>query len=128
MAIELRRGDARDIGDVVVVGQGLSGERFAPEDAPPPLNQIEPRGADRNEGVLDARMGFEPFPDRATAVTGEIVGDEVKIPVRIGVVKGLEQREIAAGVAGRSGLGQCLPIPDTQCPIDPDFVGAALIV
>jgi hypothetical protein len=73
-------------------------------------------------------MRGQPLPDRAPAVTGEIVGDEVKIPLRIGVVKGLEQRQIAGGVAGRSGLGQRLPIPDAERPIDPDFLRPALVV
>jgi hypothetical protein len=37
-------------------GQRLARERLAPKDPPPIFNQVQPGGADRNEGVLDARM------------------------------------------------------------------------
>ena len=99
MAIELGRGDAGDIGDVVVIGEGLASEGFAAKDAPPAFDQVEPRGADGNEGVLDTRMRGQPVADRATAVAGEVVRDQVEITVRIGLVEGLEQGEIAGGVA-----------------------------
>lgn len=65
-------------------------------------------------------------------MAGEIVSDEIEIAVRIGVIEGLEQREIAGGVARERergcGLGQRLSIPDAERTIDPDFIRAALIV
>jgi hypothetical protein len=63
MATRVLCGDPRHGGNIVVIGQGLSSKGFAPEDAPPTFNQVEPYGSHRNEGMLDAGMGFEPFPD-----------------------------------------------------------------
>src|SRR5689334_898239 len=59
MAIEVGGGDAGDVGDVVVVGQRLTGEGLAAEEAPassPAFHQVEPGSPDGNEGVVDAWM------------------------------------------------------------------------
>src|SRR5487761_234242 len=56
MSIELGSGDARGVGDVFVASQRDAGEGFAAEDTPPALDEVQPRGANGNEGVLDARM------------------------------------------------------------------------
>jgi hypothetical protein len=128
MAIELSRGNAGDVGDVVVVGKRLPRKCCAPKDASPALDEVQPSGADRDEGVLDPRMRGQPVADRATAVAGEIIRDEVEITVGIGTVKGLEQCEIARGVARRRGLGESLAVPDRQRAVDPDFVGASVVV
>jgi hypothetical protein len=42
------------VGDLVGVGEGLPGQRLAPEDPPPAFLQVEPAGALGDEGVLDA--------------------------------------------------------------------------
>jgi hypothetical protein len=128
MAIELGGSDAGGVGDVVMVSQGLTGKCLAAEDAPPAFNEIEPGGSNRNEGVLDARMSFEPLPDRAAAVAGEIIRDEVEIPLRIGLIERVQQGEIATGIARGCRVGQCLAVAHAQRAIDPDFVGTTLIV
>ena len=128
MAVEVRCSDPGDVGDVVIVGQGLSSEGFAPEDPPPSLNQVQPRRSHRDEGMPDPRVGFEPVPDRTTGVAGEVVGDQVQVPGRIGAVQRLEQLQLAAGIAGASRLGQRLPIPHAQGALDPDFLWPAIVV
>jgi hypothetical protein len=65
MAIEMLGGDAGYIGNIMIIGQGLSGEGFASEDGPPPLNQIQPSGSHGDAGVLDPRMCFQLLPDRS---------------------------------------------------------------
>jgi hypothetical protein len=115
-------------GNIVLIGQRLPSERLAPEDAPPPLDQIEPGRSHRDEGVLDAGMGRKPLPDRATAVTGEVIGHQVEVPSRVRAVYGLEQLEIATSIPGACRLGERLPIPDAQRPIDPDFLQSAVVV
>jgi hypothetical protein len=67
----------------------LAGKRFTAEEPPPVLNEVEPGGANRDEGVLDPRMRAEPVADGATAVTGELVGDEGEISLGKGVVQRL---------------------------------------
>jgi hypothetical protein len=121
MAIEVLGRDPGHEGNVVVIGQRLSGKSFAPEDPPPPFNQIQPRRSDRNESVLDAGMGFQPLPDGTAGVAGEVVGNQIQVTSRIGLIQRLEQLQIATGIAGASGLGQRLPIPDAERSIDPDF-------
>jgi hypothetical protein len=68
VAIEVLCRDSGHVGNVMIISQRLSGEGFAPEDPPAAFNQIEPGRSDRNEGVLDAGMGFEPFPDGTTGM------------------------------------------------------------
>src|SRR5258708_27066780 len=78
VTVELSGGDAGGVGDVVGVGQRRTGEGFAPEKAPPALDEVEPGGADRNEGVLDPRLGSEPVTDGTTGAAGEAVGDQAR--------------------------------------------------
>jgi hypothetical protein len=108
MAIEMLRGNTGDVGDIVVIGQRLSGKGFAPKDPPPAFNQVQPGRSHRNEGVLDAGMNVEPLPDGSTGVAGEIVGNQVEVSARVRAVHGLKERQIATGVARKSGLGQRL--------------------
>ena len=123
VAIEVLGRDPGHVGNIVIIGQRLSREGFAPEDPPPALNQIQPRRSHRNEGMLDPRMGFEPFPDRATGVAGQVIGNQVEVPRRIGAVERLEELQIAGGVAGASGLGQRLAIADRGAPYTQTFGG-----
>jgi hypothetical protein len=126
--IELGGCQTHHVGDVFMVGEGLAGERFAAEEAPPALDEVEPGGADGDEGVLDARMRREPVPNGAAAVTGEVVGDQIEVPVRVGVIEPLQQREVAGSIARRCGLRQRLPILHCQRAIDPDFVQSPLVI
>jgi hypothetical protein len=128
MAVELGRGDARGVGDVVGVGQRRAGERFAAEDPPPPFDEVEPGRPHGNEGVLDARMVRQPVADRATEMAGEIVGDEIQVATRIGRSEGVQQREVPRSIARGRRLGQHLPVADTQRAVDPDLVESALVI
>jgi len=89
VAIEMLSRAPGHISNIVIIGQRLSCEGFAPEDPPPALDQIQPRRSHWNEGVLNAGMGVEPFPDRPAGVAGQVVGDQVQVPARIGVVQRL---------------------------------------
>ena len=60
--VELGGGDLGGIGDLVGVGEGLPGQRLAPEDPPPALLQVQPAGALGDERVADPGMVFQPGP------------------------------------------------------------------
>jgi hypothetical protein len=118
MTIQVLGGDPGDIGNVVVIGQGLPGKGVAPEDAPPALNQIQPSRSHRDEGMLDPGMSIQPLPDRTTGVAGEVVGNQREISVRVGPVQRLEQIEIAAGIT-REPFGSGLARPGPAGPHRP---------
>ena len=128
MTIEMVGGDLGDEGNVVIVSQRLPGEGFAAEESPPPLNEIQPGGSYRNEGVLDPGMQFQPVPDRTAGVAGQVVRNQVEIAPRIGLVERLEQLEVAGGITGPRGLGQRLAISDRERPIDPHLGRSAVVV
>src|SRR5258708_27176368 len=86
MAVELSSGDTGDVGDVVVVGQGLPSKGLATEKAPPPFNQIAPRRPNGNEGLGDAQVVCQPVANGTTEVTGQVVGDEVQVAAGRAVV------------------------------------------
>jgi hypothetical protein len=52
VAIEMLGRHTGYVGNVVIIGQGLSGESFAPKDPPPLLDQVEPRRSHRYEGMF----------------------------------------------------------------------------
>ena len=128
LAIEMLGGDPGAERNIAVISQGLSGKGFTPEDAPPSLNHIQPRRSDRNEGVLDAGMGFQPLPDRPTGMTGEVVGNQVEVSRRIRPVQRLQQLQITARIACARRLRQRLPIADAQRSIHPDFGWSAVVI
>ena len=128
VTVQVLGGDLGHVGDIVVISQGLSSEGLAPEDPPPALNQIQPGSSHWNEGVLDLRMGFEPLPDRATAVAGQVVGNHIERAGRIGAVHHLEQIQVARGVARARCLGESMPIADAQRPIHPDVLESSVII
>jgi hypothetical protein len=128
VTVELSGGDAGGVGDILGVGHRDPGEGCAAEEPPPPFDEVEPGGADRNEGVLDPRVGREPLPDRSTQVASQMVGDQEEIAARLGGVDGVQQRKIARGVACGGGLGQHLPVAHRQRPVPPHFVRSPLIV
>jgi hypothetical protein len=125
---ELVRGDTGHVGNVAVIGQRLPGEGFAPRDAPPALDEVEPGGSHRNTGVPDARMCCSPVPDRATGVAGEMVGNQREVAPGIGAVQRLEQVEVACRVARGSGLGQRLTVMHRERPIAPDLLWSPVVV
>jgi len=132
VTVELSGGDAGGGGNILGIGQRHAREGCAAEEPPPAFDEVQPGGADRNEGVLDPRVGREPLPDRSTQVAGQMVGDQEEIAARIGCVDGVQQRQIASGVAcgGRSGSpparrAPTAPRTPTLCPV-PAHSGAAL--
>jgi hypothetical protein len=77
--------------------------------------------------VLDPWMVRQPVPNRPPVVTGQVVGDHIEIALRVGLVEGLRQRQIASRIAGPRGPSQHPPVADTQRPIDPHRVGSPLV-
>src|SRR4051812_23603451 len=53
--IELLRGDARRVFNLGMVGEGLSSQRFAPEQPPPAFLQVEPTRAFRDWHLTHTR-------------------------------------------------------------------------
>jgi hypothetical protein len=128
MAIEVVGGDTGYERNIVIIGQRLPREGFAAEDPPPPFDQIEPGGSYRNEGVLDPRMGLQPFPDRPARMAGQVVGNQVEVPARVRAVQRLEQLQIATGVACASGLGQRLSVSDAQRSLHPHLRRSPVVI
>ena len=56
--IELSGGDAGGLLDFLGIGEALTGERIAAEEAPPALLQIEPARSGGDEDLVEARMPF----------------------------------------------------------------------
>ena len=73
-------------------------------------------------------MRAEPVADGATGVAGELVSNQVKIPLGKGLVERVPQREVPSGVARGGGLGERRPLALTQRAVDPDLVESPLIV
>src|SRR5258708_39890403 len=61
VVIELGRGEARGVRDVVRVGQRRAGERVAAEDPPSRLDATQPSSPNPNEGALDTWMRGQPL-------------------------------------------------------------------
>ncbi len=99
VAIELGGSDAGGVGDVLSVGQRDAGKGFAAEEPPPALDEVELGSANRDEGVLDARMVGQPVPNRATALARQVVRHQIEVALRIRLVQRLEHGEIARRVA-----------------------------
>jgi hypothetical protein len=114
-------------GDLGAIGETLAGVRRAAQAPPPRLDQVEPARADRDEDLLDTRMGSEPVTDGATRVAGEIVRDEIQIAYGVVLINLLKQLEIADGIACGRGLGTDLPIADAQRSVDPGLVVPAAV-
>ena len=55
-------------------------------------------------------------------MAGQVVGNQVQVAVGIGVVKRLQQAQIARGVARGRRLGQHLPSAHAQRPVDPGLL------
>src|ERR1700747_812006 len=77
--VELGGGDPGGAGDLVGVGEGLAGQRLAPEDPPPAFLEVEPAGALGDEGVADTGMAFQPGPGALAVVAGAGVGGSLEI-------------------------------------------------
>jgi hypothetical protein len=126
--IELVCGETCGHGQVLVIGEVLAGERFAPKDAPPPFDQIEPGGTHRNGDRVHARVRGEPVLDGPTGVTREVIRDEIQVSGRVGLRHGREQGQIAGGIARECRLGEDLPVLDPEGARDPELVTAAPVL
>ena len=125
--IELVCGEEGDLVDLVAIGKGLPGQGVPAEEAPPAFLEIEPARASRNEDVVNPGMGAQPLLNRRALVAGEIVGDQVEVAERIGLLDGVEQADIADGVPRAGRQGHLVPVPDAQGTIDPDFLATATV-
>jgi hypothetical protein len=128
VTIELGSRGAGHVGDVVGVGDRYSGEGFAPEEAPPAFDEVQPGSTHGDEGLLDARMRGQPVADGAAGVAGEMVSDQIEITVGKGVVERAQERKVASGVACGRRPRHDLPVAHAQRPVDPDLLQSALIV
>src|SRR6266478_9532009 len=117
--VELGGGHLGGVGDLVGVGEVLSGQRLAPEDPPPAFLQVEPAGALGDEGVPDAGMVFQPGPGALAVVAGQVVGDHVDRAVGVGLLGQLEEVLVEGAVAGRGAHGERLAVADPQPAVDP---------
>ena len=66
-------------------------------------------------------MGFELVPDGTAGMAGQVIGNQVEFPARIGVVEHLEELQIAGGIPGARRLGERLAVSDRERSIDPDL-------
>src|SRR5262249_53171344 len=66
--------------------------------------------------------------DGAIGGAGQGSGDEGEVAVGRGLVEGVQEREIAGGVARRCQLGQRLSVAHAQRPVPPHFVEATLVI
>src|SRR6266446_10291291 len=99
--VELGGGHPGGAGDLVGVGEVLSGQGLAPEDPPPAFLQVEPAGALGDEGVPDAGMVFQPGPGALAVVAGQVAGDHPDGAVGVGLLLQLEEVLVEGAVAGR---------------------------
>lgn len=120
--IELRGGDARGERNLGAIGKALASVSRPPQEPPPPLDEVEPTGGNRNEDLTHPGMRGQPVADGPAGVAGEIVGNQVQLALRGVAVTGSQEVQIARGSARRGGLGEDLPVTDAQRPLDPGFV------
>ncbi len=69
-----------------------------------------------------------PLPNGATAVTGEIIGNQIQVALRIRLVERLQQRKIPRGMTGERCLRQRLAISYAERAIHPPFLRSSGVV
>src|SRR6188472_503445 len=84
--VELGGGHPGGVGDLVGVGEVLSGQCLAPEDPPPAFLHVQPAGALGDEGVPDAGMIFQPGPGALAVVAGEVIGYDHDLAARVRIL------------------------------------------
>ncbi len=117
--VELPGSDAGGLLDLAGIGEALSGEGIATEEAPPALLQVEPTGTGGNKHVIQAGMPFQPGARLQATVAREIVADDKDVTGRIVGFAVSEQRDVALGVARSRTARQLLPIAHAQRSVDP---------
>lgn len=128
VTVELLGGERGCLLDLFGISKALVRKGGSPEEAPPPFLQVQPTGALGDEHLVDPGMRGQPLLNRRTLMTGEVVGDEVEIALRIVLLDRLEQPQVARGVPRRRGHGDLLPIPDPQGSIDPHLLVAPTVL
>nr|WP_238598122.1 integrase [Saccharothrix sp. ALI-22-I] len=85
--------------DLVGVGEALSGQCLAAEQAPPGFLEVEPAGSDGDERVFDAGVVEQPFAGGLAVVAGEVVGDHVDVADRVCLFRHLQEPLVVEAVA-----------------------------
>ncbi len=70
----------------------------------------------------------EPGPRLGTGVAGEIVSDEVNVPVGVVGFDALKQSYVVRRVARSGASSQLLAIAHPQCPVDPGFLRSPAVI
>ncbi len=126
--VELSRGDAGRLLNLVRIGKALTSLGITAEETPPALLQIEPTRPCGNEDVMETRMLREPGPRLGTIVAGEIVGDDEDVAGGIVGFDVSEQRDVVRRVARSGASGQVLAITHAQGSVDPCFLRSAAVI
>src|SRR6266487_2775610 len=123
--VQLGGGYLGGVGDLVGIGEGLPGQRLAPEDPPPAFLQVQPAGALGDEGVPDPGVIVQPGPGALAVVAGEVIGDHVDGALGVGLLSPVEEVLVGGAVAGRGAHGDRLPVGDAQPAVHPGLVRPA---
>jgi transposase len=95
---------------------------------PPDLYlQVEPTRPCRDRDLLDARVVRQPLLDRPARMAKEVVRDDVEITRGVGMVDGLQQAQVADGVARGGGECDFLAVAHAQRPVEPHFLVPAAV-
>jgi hypothetical protein len=89
--IKLSRSSAGGVFNFEMVSEGLTSKCFAAEQTPTALLQVEPTGGLRNRYLMHTRMVYQPEPNWSAGVTGQVISNQVQLPVGIGLVNSVEQ-------------------------------------
>jgi hypothetical protein len=126
--VELGGGHPGGAGDLVGVGELLSGQRLAPEYPSPAFLQVQPAGALGDDGVPDAGMVLQPGPGALAVVAGQVAGDHVDHSHGVGLLGQLEEVLVESAVAGRGAHGDRVAVGDAQPAVDPGLLRPAGIL
>jgi hypothetical protein len=126
--VELRRGHACRLLELIGIGKTLSSERIAAKEAPPAFLQIEPACSFGNEKMLKTRMLCQPGAGLGARVATEIVGDDKDGAGWISRFDVSEQGNVPFRVARSRAASDLLAITDPQGSIDPYLLLAAAII
>ncbi len=105
--VELRCRHLHRSFNLISIGETLSSECIAAEEAPPAFLEIEPARTFGNEHVLDAWVLGEPGACFQAVVTAQIIGDDEDVSSGIVRLDVFEQFNVVLGIA-RSGTARDL--------------------
>ena len=78
-SVELSGRDARGLLNLIRVGETLSSERIAAEEAPPAFLEVQPAGSFWDEDVMEPGMVSHPGACLSTVVAGKVVSDDENV-------------------------------------------------